>query len=70
MFCECKKLILLDVVMEALKLEGIFELDHERQIRFYESEKGQTSQAAESIYTDTEERKAFLVCKRSSVVLK
>ena len=56
--------------MEALKLEGIFELDLERQIGFYESEKGQTSQAAESIYTDTEEQKAFLVCKTSSVALK
>ena len=32
--------------MEALKLEGILELDLEKQTGFYESEKGQTSQAA------------------------
>lgn len=56
--------------MEALKLEGTFELDLEREIGFYESEKRQPLEAAESIYTDTEEQRAFLVCKRSSVALK
>lgn len=33
-------LILLDEVLEALNLEGIFELDFERLIGFYELEKG------------------------------
>lgn len=51
------------------KVRRIFELELGRWTGFYESEKGQSSSSAASIYTDVKER-ASLVYKRSSVMIK
>lgn len=51
------------------KVRRIFELELGRWTGFYESEKGQPSLSAGSIYTDIKER-AFLFYKRSSVMIK